>query len=346
MPKLKKRADGRYRKAITDPVSGKVHYFYGKSEREVNLKMMEYQQKKASGRSFAEIADEWWDEAEPDLAVQSVSGYRAALSRAVEYFSDQLIKDITPLDISKYLDTLAKKGFAQKTVAKAKMVCNLIFKHAVINGDLEYNKCADVPLPKNLPKAKRRAASSEDEQLIRAWCEDEWIFPYIALLTGLRKGEILALQWKDIDFERNLISVTKSVAHDGDRAFIKAPKTEEGIRVVPLLEPLKQRFLKTTDRYPEHYIVSNNGGKSPLNEMQYQRRYKSFKKRTGITATAHELRHSFATVAIENGVQAKTVQQILGHKQLSTTMDIYTDLREKSLNEAAQILNAVNANNK
>ena len=343
MPKLKKRADGRYVKTFIDSKTGKRKSFYGQTEREVNRKILEYQSKQESGRTFQEVADEWWDRAEPELAVQSVSGYRVAMQRAVEHFGDDLIKDITALQLVHYLELLGKQGLAQKTVGKARMVCNLIFKYALLHGEIEVNRCADIPLPKGLTKNTRKAASAEDEQIIRALSEDEWLFPYIALLTGLRKGEILALQWQDVDFDNNLISVTKSVAHDNDRPFIKMPKTKQGIRKVPLLEALKQRLLTVPDKRPEHYIISITGGKSPLSEMQYQRAYARFKERTGVAATAHELRHSFATVAIENGVQPKSVQQILGHKQLSTTMDIYTEFRDKQLADAAAILNQIDS---
>lgn len=343
MPKLKKRADGRYVKTFIDPKTGKRKSFYGQTEREVNRKIFEYQSKQESGRTFQEVADEWWDRAEPELAVQSVSGYRVAMQRAVEHFGDDLIKDITALQLVHYFELLGKQGLAQKTVGKARMVCNLIFKYALLHGEIEVNRCADIPLPKGLTKNTRKAASAEDEQIIRALSEDEWLFPYIALLTGLRKGEILALQWQDIDFDNNLISVTKSVAHNNDRPFIKTPKTKQGIRKVPLLEALKQRLLTVPDKRPEHYIISITGGKSPLSEMQYQRAYARFQERTGVTATAHELRHSFATVAIENGVQPKSVQQILGHKQLATTMDIYTEFRDKQLADAAAILNQIDS---
>lgn len=341
MPKLKKRADGRYVKTFTDPQTGKRKCFYGKTEREIDRKILEYHSKKEAGRTFKEVADEWWDQTEPTLAVQSVSGYRVAMQRAVDHFGDEPIKDITAMQLVHYLEHLGKQGLAQKTVGKARMICNLIFKYALLHGEVEVNRCADIPLPKGLPKNGRRAASPEDEQAIRAASEDEWLFPYIALLTGLRKGEILALQWQDVDFDNNLISVTKSVAHDNDHPFIKAPKTKQGIRKVPLLNALKQRLLEVPDRKPEHYIISNTCGKAPLSEMQYQRAYAKFKERTGITATAHELRHSFATIAIENGVQPKSVQQILGHKQLSTTMDIYAEFRDKQLADAAAILNQI-----
>lgn len=343
MPKLKKRADGRYVKTFIDPDTGKRISFYGQSEREINRKILEHQTKKEAGRTFREVAEEWWEQAEPELAVQSVSGYRVSMRRAVDFFGDKLIKEITVPQIVRFLDTLAKQGLSQKTVGKSRMVCNLIFKHAFLRGEIDTNRCSDIPLPKGLSKTPRKAASTHDEEIIRNLSEDEWLVPYIALLTGLRKGEILALQWKDIDFDSNTISVTKSVAHDNNRPFIKEPKTEESVRKVPLLNSLKERLLSVPDRHPEHYLISLTGGKAPITETQYQRAYELFKERSGVTATAHELRHSFATVASESGVQPKSVQHILGHKQLSTTLDIYTEFRGKQLADAADILNEIDA---
>lgn len=181
------------------------------------------------------------------------------------------------------------------------------------------------------------SASESDEQIIKK-SADIWIFPYIALMTGMRKGEILALQWKDIDFENNIISVTKSVCHNGDRPIIKAPKTEESTRYVPLLLPLREKLLGYHNKHPESFIVSDDGT-SPLSNRRFITLSKKFKEATGTTCTAHELRHSFATVAIENDIPPKVVQEILGHKQLSTTMDIYADLRKKSIIAAADKLN-------
>lgn len=343
MPKLKKRADGRYVKTFVDPDTGKRISFYGQSEREINRKILEHQTKKEAGRTFREVAEEWWEQAEPELAVQSVSGYRVSMRRAVDFFGDSYIGDITVPQLVRYLDTLGKQGLSQKTVAKARMVCNLIFKHAFLRGEIDTNRCADIPLPKGLSKTVRKAASAEDENIIRSLADDEWLVPFIALMTGMRKGEILALQWKDIDFEKNTISVTKSVAHDNNRPFIKEPKTEESVRKVPLLNSLKERLLSVPDRHPEHYLISLTDGKSPISETQYQRAYARFKERAGITATAHVLRHSFATVADESGVRPKSIQHILGHKQLSTTLNTYTEFREKQLADAADILNEMEA---
>jgi integrase len=157
-------------------------------------------------------------------------------------------------------------------------------------------------------------------------------------MTGMRKGEILALQWKDIDFDEDVIHVTKSVGHQGDRPFIKEPKTEAGTRIVPLLADLKEFLLTFKKRRADHYIISDDG-KTPLTNRRYLTLSKHFKEQTGVECTAHQLRHSFATIAFENDVDAKSIQEIIGHKQLSTTMDIYADFREQSVKKAAEKLN-------
>jgi integrase len=119
---------------------------------------------------------------------------------------------------------------------------------------------------------------------------------------------------------------------------VKVPKTEAGNRIVPLLLPLKEELLKRMGK-PDDYIISYDGGKTPLGNRRFTKLFAAYRKETGITASAHQLRHSFATIAFEADLDPKSVQEILGHKQLSTTMDIYTQFREKKLAAAANLLN-------
>jgi integrase len=336
MSKLKKRPDGRYVKTMTDPRTGKRVFFYGQSEREINKQIMEYQSEAERGRSYKKVSEEWWDQAEPTLAVQSIRTYNAARKRAEEAFGDTPIKDILPKDIAALLKKLANQGYSQKTVSNQRMVINLVFKHAIIVNDVQFNACASVETPKGLPKEKRGAASKEDEETILN-LDEIWLLPYIAIMTGMRKGEILALQWKDIDFENNVIYVTKSVAHDGDRPVIKPPKTEAGNRIVPMLQKLRERLLACEKRIPDNYIISDDG-KTPLRNKRYTTLYNRFRAETGVTCAAHRLRHSFATKAYEGDVPAKSLQHIIGHKQISTTLDMYTDFRKKSLDAATDLL--------
>lgn len=335
MPKYTKRKDGRYEKKITTK-EGKRITFYGKTEKELFQNIMEYEKKLEFGELFKDVAWEWWDEAEQELSYQTKGSYKVALKEAIEYFNETYIKEIKPKHINEYINTFVKKGYAQKTISNKKMVLNRIFEYAVIKDYIEYNPCASVKLPKNLPKSKRPPATPEEEKIILQ-SSDMWVFPYIALLAGLRRGEILALQWKDIDFENKIISVTKSIYYEGNKACIKEPKTKAGTRIVPLLDTLYNILLPLKSN-SEHFIVCNEDG-SPISKKKFRYQYNKFRKETGIEASAHQLRHSFATIAFESGVQDKAVQEILGHKQLSTTMDIYTAFRKKSFDEVVDKMN-------
>jgi len=336
--KTKARSDSRLCKTVTDPRTGKRKYFYGETQREINKKILEYQTKLDSGRTFGEIADLWWSEAEEDLASQTVGGYRAALKRANENYGDLPIKDIQPKDIQALFKKMALESYAQKTIANQRIVLNQIFNYAIIEGDIQYNPCASVKIPKGTKKTIREPASPEDEARILS-SHHPWLFPLVSLLTGLRKGEILALKWGDIDFVENTIEITKSVEHINNKPHIKPPKTEQGNRLVPLLLLLKSRLLPLRGK-PEHYVFSDDGGKSPLHKQRYNRLWELYANEVGITCTSHQLRHSYATIAVEEDVNPKDLQNALGHADISTTMNIYAAARKRSVKKVAQKLDA------
>lgn len=337
MARLQKRADGRYQRSITDK-NGKRIYFYGTSERELNRKIMDYQEAQARSRTFGEIADLWWGEAYDQLASQTVKGYKPALAKALEEFGDDPIDVIQPKDIQHFYKTMALKGFSSKTIANHRIVLNQIFNYAIVEGDLQYNPCTSVKMPRASKKQPREAASTSDEDKILQ-SDHEWLFPLFALLTGLRKGEILALQWRDIDFEENVIHVTKSIEHIGEEPRIKTPKTESGTRIVPLLSVLKERIESHRGK-SDHFIFSEDGGKTPLRNKRYQKLFTDYAKEVGITCTAHQLRHSYATIAVEEDVNPKDLQNALGHADITTTMNIYAEARKKSVEKVASKLNA------
>ena len=120
---------------------------------------------------------------------------------------------------------------------------------------------------------------------------------------------------------------------------MKEPKTENGVRDVPLLQILKERLLPLRGK-PSHFLFSDDGGKSPLYEHRYTRLYNDYCKEVGISCTAHQLRHSYATIAVEEDVNPKDLQNALGHSDISTTMDIYAKARKKSAAKVAAKLNA------
>lgn len=329
---MKKRADGRYVKRV----DGK--YFYGATEREVYKKILEYTEKKEKGSTFAEIADQWWTDVYENLAAQTLRGYKPAYARALLELGDTFVKDITPREMSGIFKRMAIKGYSKKTISNQKIIYNQILDYAVVAGEIQYNPCASVKLPSNAKKSVViKPASNEDEERILS-SNNKWLFPLFALLSGLRKQEILALQWKDIDFDDDIIFVTKAVEHVGQRPSIKSTKTESGVREVPLLDMLKDRLLSIKGD-PDAFIFSQSNGKTPLTENQFERAYKKYCDEVGITCSSRQLRHSYATVAVEEDIAPKDLQNALGHADISTTMNVYAAARRKSVKKVANKLN-------
>ena len=158
------------------------------------------------------------------------------------------------------------------------------------------------------------------------------LLPALIYYTGMRWGEALALKWEDIDFSRKQIKIERSVYYVSTRPAIKEPKTESGKRKVPLLQPLETAL---NHKRQKGYIFTPDHGKSLLWESQAQGLYKKFQKETGIEVTAHQIRHGYATALFEAGIEAKIAQKLLGHAQITTTLDIYTHVRDEMLENAA-----------
>ena len=346
MAKLKQRADGRYLKTITDPRTGKRVYFYGTSEREINKKILEYTEKKTVGRTFKEVADEWWDIEVEQLSPSTVRGYNNTTKRAKDFFGSIPITNVTTADITRYLHHLARQGFSKKTVKNHKIVVSRILHFATVECYIKHNPARDAEMPRNLPEKKRKPATPTEENAIRSASEDEWILPYFALMTGMRRGELIGLKWSDIDLEHDLIHVQRSVWYgDGTAAHIKSTKTEAGQRMIPILVPLKERIMKEIKKckpIPDHYVF---GDEKPLTEKAYRHLYKKYKERVGISSTLHQLRKSFATAAVDANIPVDVLKEIIGHRDISTTLNIYAEVRESRIKEAGNALSNMMKNN-
>ena len=324
---MTRRNDGRWQTSVT--VDGKRIFFCGKTKAEVNQKMLAYQAEKEHGVSFSQIADEWWEDVQDRLSPNSLKNYGAAYRRAIETFQQTPIKSITAGKISAEIVSFGRTH-AEKTVKTQLGVYNLIFKYAISQGELEQNPARDVPLPSGLKKTKRHGASSEDIAHVKASLHLPFgLFAFMALYTGLRLGELLALRWEDIDMNARTISVTKSVYWKNAKAYIKAPKTETSCAVVPILDVL---FLALPKNRKNGLVFHNEDGEL-IRAADWKRLWGRYKEQSGVTATPHQFRHTFATMLFEADVPAEQAQALLRHAQVGTTMDVYRDFRESKIKQ-------------
>jgi len=325
---MTRRKDGLYQERLT--INGKVKYFYGKTKAEVLRKIRDYEEKLERGKSFEEVADEWWEVHEPTLAHNTTKSYKPAYKRAIRHFGTEPIKNILPSQISSNIEDFSQNK-ADKTVRTQLMVYNLIFRYAVQKGYVLFNPVRDLTVPKNLPKVKRCSPSQQDIKKVKESTDVPFgMFAFWALYTGLRRGELMALEWKDVDLKNRTITVNKSLYHVNNKPAIKLPKTKTSIGVVPILDALAKKIK------PGKGLVFPNEKGDYITDTQFKSLWKKYCEETGITATPHQFRHAYATMLFENNIPPEEAQALLRHAQLSTTMDIYTDLREDKLKSIHQ----------
>lgn len=334
--KMYQRPDGLYEKILV--INGKRVAFRARSEREVMQKIALYQGQQEKGPSFSQMADEWWAYKEPRLSPNTINGYRVAMQRASDRFGDMPMKEITATQLRGWLDWLGSRGYARKTVANHLIVLSEVFAWACENHNLAANPAAMVHVPDGLAKTKRKMPTAREIEIIKANVDTpDGLFFYFLMYTGLRLGEALALQWKDLDPQKGTIHVWRSLYWPGkNKGEFKPPKTEAGNRDVIYLDRL-QAVLEPLREAPDYFVL---GQEEPMSKGQYSRLVHRFQKNAGVSCTPHQLRHAFATLCFEAGIPEKTAQGLLGHAQLSTTMDIYAELRDKKRMEAAAALNA------
>lgn len=333
-PKYYIRPDGLHETIRT--INGKRIAFRGRTDLEVDRKLLAYTEQVETGRPFREVAEEWKSIHFPTLAANTLRGYNAPFHRAVAAFDMTPIRQITTADVRKFIAEFSRGDRASKTVTTQLLILNLIFSYALETGDVDNNPCVNISVPKRLKKGHREAASPEDEAIIKASAHI-WLLPYFLLYTGLRKGEALAITYGDIDQKHSVIHVTKSVYYVNRQPYIKKPKTAAGIRTVPLLEPLGKKLPRSGKK--SAYLFSSDGGASPLAEGEYEMAWKHFARQTGIQCTAHQLRHSYATMLFNLDIGVKDAQDILGHSTVAMTQDIYTHIRDSHREQVAQRIN-------
>jgi len=325
---MKRRKDGLYQQELPrDITNGKRVVIYGKSKADLIRKARAYEEEAKTGKPFEAVADEWWEEAEKALAVNSRKNYKPAYERAKQRFEGQRIKEIQPKDINLFIRDFVKEHHAAEKTAKTQlMVVNLICRYAVQVGYLPANPARDLSIPKGLEKNARSAPTSDTIAKIKAGVSLPFgLFAYMAMYTGARRGELLALTYEDIDREKKTIRIDKSLYYDNGRPKIKSPKTEKGKRIIPLLDKLAEKLPKGNG-----LIFQDKGGY--ITEGRFIMLWRDYLKAAKIESlTPHELRHAYATMLYENNVNVATAQELLGHAQYSTTMDIYTTLREKQM---------------
>ncbi len=328
-----KRKDGRWQERLTYEVNGapqKPRYFYGKTKKEVLAKISDFKAQLASGRIFEVVAWEWLDQA--DISEKTEQTYRTVVTQLCSHFGKTPTRQISPADVAAFVKAISDGRYARRTVQMRADLLRMIFDHAIFKGDASVNPAATIKLSKRLRVEHRQLAPDSSIQAIRDHVGDDFgLFAFFLLHTGLRPGELLGLRWEDVDLDARLIHVRRAVSYPSNQPLIKDPKTEAGTRDVILLDALAAKLTPG-----DGYIF---GGEKPLTKTQYRKRWETYVATAGVTAIPYQLRHEFATICFDAGLDAKDTQHLMGHASITTTRNVYTHIRESREQISAQKLN-------
>lgn len=257
--------------------------------------------------------------------------------RIIPRFGDLELNQVTTISVQEFILNLMKSGnlkdnspLSVNTVYGIISVLKQGFNLAIVLELINKNPVNAIKMPKTIEK-EVYALSREEQKIIEQYCLHNKKWNYIGIIlclyTGIRLGELLALTWDDIDFENKSLCIKKTAykckSNGQNKMIIDTPKTKKSNRVIPLCDKLLN-LLKLSEQYANSkYIISTKNGKI-IETRAYQRTFESILKKCGIKHyNFHCLRHTFATRAIELGMNPKTLSEILGHTNVGITLNRY-----------------------
>lgn len=366
------RKDGRWQASIQigyDPETGKPKrkYFYGTTRKEVQLKLSEIAPKVQAGtyREPSRLTCAAWfstwlnDYMKMSLRPTTWESYRYQVDgHIIPALGHLRLPQLQTAHIQRlYNERLAggrldgkPGGLSPKSVKYIHTVIHSALEQARREGLIMINPAAAVRLPKQeRPEIKYLGVAEAAIFLATAKESKHFAAFFLALNTGMRRGEILGLRWQDLDLEAGQLAVNQGLVRvSGKGLVLQEPKTALSKRVINLA-PAVVQVLKDRKKQQAEYRLMAGGAYDeknldlvfcnelgePICPRAFTRVFERLIKKAGLDVTFHGLRHTFATMALEQGVDVKTIQETLGHHSAAFTMDVYSSVTAKMKKEAA-----------
>lgn len=367
-----KRKDGRYegRYIKGRQLNGKIcfGYIYGHSYTEVKTKLIKFKSienpkkiiysKTRDTYTLSEFLDYWLEKVIKDTVKYStyIRYYERIHGYIIPVIGTMKISKITSDTVRAFTESLTDKKLAPSTVRGIVKLLSSVMKTAYEMEIISVNPCNNIKLPDNETKEVKALTASEQIAIENAAVNHSMmaeLYIFISLYTGLRIGEICALKWSNIDFISGTLYVQSTVQRIKDLNENKSsktmilegkPKSRHSTRYVPLsaqiVEKLKEYKGKTEDNC---YILS--GSEKIIEPRRVRYDFKKILKKAKLDSISfHTLRHTYATRCMERNFDIKTLSELLGHSDASTTLKIYTHCvseHKKLLSERIQILSHI-----
>lgn len=337
-------------------------------EKEVNRQAVLFEESCKKGQmvtaaKFEAFAREWFrDCAELKLKRLTLCSYHNMEKRVYAALGHIRVDRISPIDIQKFVGALNADGLAPSTVRNYVRFVSVILNYAVKKRIITYNPCVTVDYPEARESEREVYTTEEVRNLLGLMWDDGEdkkpfaVFFMLAAYTGCRKGELLGLEWKDVDFANAVISIRRAYYYSSAEhtSYTDTPKTKKSQRCLKLpvcvmeaLQVLKEWQDRQREVCGGSWVESDrlftalDGSPMPTTAPYHY--LQSFNKRKGFRkATVHSFRHFNASALIDAGVDVVTVQTALGHSTAATTLNIYSHAFSNAQTRAMEaIANAI-----
>lgn len=296
--------------------------------------------------------DSWLSTYLPNIEQTTREGYEEKITLYIKPALGHIpLKALKNNDVQTWINKLKGNGKSPKTIRNAYNNLNAALKKAVVLRMIPHNPCEGTVLPK-LQKYQAQVYNIAMIQQALAAADD--LSTYVMILlgasVGLRRGEMAALQWKDVDFVNETISVTQNRVHTKNAVVQKSPKTQASNRTITIghdvadaLRDVKTIYDDAVRKKPGFknlgYVLFKDNG-APFHPDSLTQKWERFVVKHNLPPIRlHDLRHSNATAMIAAGINAKVVQHRLGHANVSITLNTYTHVLPEMDQEAADKLN-------
>lgn len=321
-------------------------------------KRVEYsKQARTGGESlFSDYLGCWIGERKGELAKATFDSYTLLLEKQIiPYFAEKEIplSALKPADISAYHQALQQRGVFSNTIIRHHAIIHKALEDAAYHDFISANPASRVRRPQKEVYICNPYTVEECRQLLDV-LQGEKLGPivFVAIFTGMRRGELLGLRWGAIDFDKNVLHIQHELirgAVDGRTSTIAQDKLKRksSFRTLPMVEPIRDMLLAERQRRygekpvkPEEYIFVDKKGR-PLKPNYISEAFPKLLAKHGLRAIRfHDLRHSCAGVLISARTPLIQVQQWLGHSSIQTTADLYSHLTfQEKLNSAETLKN-------
>lgn len=295
--------------------------------------------------TLKDIYAAWRDYKKHFVKFSTIAAYDLiARNHLIPYFGDH--ETITEDDVQRYALQKVDAGLSQKTVRDTIIVLKMMLKFAAKRNAMNVNTDWDICFPRDTRKKELEVLTIAEHRKIVDHITKNFSFLnigiYLGLCAGMRIGEICGLKFSDIDIAEGIIVVGRTIerVYDIDTGktivIVSTPKTENSRREIPMNKELLS-MMKPMMKVVNHdfYVLTNS--EKPTEPRTFRNYYHNFMKRLGMPKLKfHGLRHSFATRCIESNCDYKTVSVLLGHSNISTTLDLYVHPNKEQKRECVR----------